>query len=704
MSVRIKVLCLISVSVVLFITVTVIGIAPVPTSLANVSNSQFAIQILDRRGEPLAVAQDGGWNVHDVRALHQMPPLLVKAFITSEDKRFFDHSGIDWRARASALWQNTRHGRTVRGASTVTEQVVRMVHPRPRTLWSKWVETFDAYNLERRYSKAEILEFYLNQLPYAANRRGVAQGARHYFNRDISTLTEKETLALVILARAPSGYDLWKDDRRIDAEIFRLAGRLNIKANFTAGFDLQKPKPLINARHAARFIRSRNAAAGQGLFYSTIDGVLQQRVQAILDARIEALGRKNLQNAAVLVADHTTGEILAWAVADGAKTPAREIDAVTVPRQPGSALKPFLYASALDRGWTAATIIDDTPLSEAVGAGLHRFRNYSNTFYGRVPLREALANSLNIPAVRTVQFVGAGNYLDTLLKLGFVSLEHTADVYDDGLALGVGEVSLLEMVTAYAILANRGQARALTLIREESAQGGEAVFTAESASLVAHILSDNHARRLEFGASGVMNFPRQTALKTGTSTDYRDAWAFGFDDRYVAGIWMGNLDRSPTDGVTGASGPMLSLRAVFQELNAGRESRGLWLSPKLVLQDVCIVDAVDDQRCYVRSEYFVDGAPAAPLQKKHVELVKPTDGLHMALDPRVPAERQKFEFLVSGMQPEQEVEWILNDVKLGRTDGRYLWPLAKGQHSLQANVVDKGEIVTSLPAVRYIVK
>lgn len=683
---------------------TLAAIEPVSRSFSGVTDRKTGVQILDRRGEPLAVAQDGGWNVHDMRALHQMPPLLVRAFIVSEDKRFFTHGGVDWRARAHALWQNIRQGRTVRGASTITEQVARMISPRPRTLWSKCIETFEAYRLERRYTKAEILEFYLNQIPYAANRRGVAQGARHYFNRDISTLTDKETLALAVLARAPSGYDLWKDNRRIDAEISTLAKRLGLQPLFTPGFDLQKPQPLTNARHAAGYIRAQTGMVGRPLVHSTIDGALQAKLQGIINARVRSLAHKNLHNAALVVADHTTGEILAWVVADGANIPARDIDAVTVPRQPGSALKPFLYARALDRGWTAATLIDDNPLSEAVGSGLHRFRNYSNTFYGRVPLREALANSLNIPAVRTVQFVGAGDYLATLQALGFTSLDRTADIYDDGLALGVGEVSLLEMVTAYATLANRGRTRALTLVREDGVVGGEPVFTAESASLIAHILSDNHARRLEFGASGVMNFPRQTALKTGTSTDYRDAWAFGFDDRYVAGIWMGNLDRAPTDGVTGANGPMLSLRAVFQELNGTRESSSLWLSPKLVAQDVCIADAVDDSRCYMRSEYFADAGPATPKPKRHIELVKPTDGLHMAIDPRMPAERQKFEFLLSGLGEGERVEWILDDVHLGITDGRYLWPLERGRHRLSARINHPDGTQTALPDVAYIVK
>jgi len=705
---------------------TVLSVRPAEQAWREAAREVGAPRVTDRSGQPLTASYHTRWNTADRRALHDMPDLLVQAFLLSEDKRFYTHGGIDWRARGSALWQNMRAGGAVRGASTITEQVVRQLHPRPRTLWSKWVEGFEAARLERHFSKPQILEFYLNQVPYASGRRGVAQAARYYFNRDVDTLTPKETLALAVLVRAPSGYDLYRDAARIDGAILRLArqlhaaGRLDdaARAHVSAQvFDLQKPSLPVDAAHLVSYLRRQPAAEGGAELRSTIDAGLQARVQKILDDRVRALKSKNLYNAAALVADHQTGEILAWTVAGAGddQTPAGEIDAVTVPRQPGSALKPFLYAAALDNGWTASTIIDDSPYAGAVGAGLHRFRNYSNMFYGRITLREALGNSLNIPAVRTIHHVGVKNYLQRLHKLGFDSLGRAAEIYDDGLALGNGEVTLLELVSGYAALAAGGVQNPLHVMMDDPApRTQDRIYSEAAATLTGNILSDPHARSLEFGTGSVLNFPLQTGVKTGTSTDYRDAWAVGYNDRYVAGIWMGNLDHKPTDGVTGGTGPALALRSIFSELNRGRVTEKLKISPQLALRDVCIKDSRDPARCTMRSEWFmphaaetisaeaVHGAAA----KTQFDIVQPTEGLHMAIDPRVPMDMQQFSFRLSGLGEGQAVEWFLNGESLGAASASpaRLWMLRRGQHKLRARVVADGAEIFSSPEVSYVVK
>ena len=204
-------------------------VRPIAGTLKTVLAQSQRIQIQDRFGTPLAIrgaSMETRWNTHDHSALHEVPSLILDAFILAEDKRFYQHTGIDWLARLSALYQNLRAWRSIRGASTITEQVVRIVHPRPRTLWSRWLEGWEAYRLEASLSKAEILEFYVNQVPYAANQRGVVQAARYYFNRDLDTLTLKEQLALVVLVRAPSRLDLYTDSQRISPAIGRLADRL----------------------------------------------------------------------------------------------------------------------------------------------------------------------------------------------------------------------------------------------------------------------------------------------------------------------------------------------------------------------------------------------------------------------------------------------------------------------------------------------
>lgn len=696
---------------------TGVALKPVKTSLHALRSDAQALQITDRKGTPLTISYQNRWNVYDNLDLHEIPVLLRQAFVMSEDKRFYEHSGVDWRARAGALLLNWRQHRVLRGASTITEQVVRMINGRDRNIWSKWLEGWEAMLLERDYSKAEILEFYLNQVPYASNRLGIAQAARYYFNRDLSTLNHKEMLALAVLARAPSAYDLYKDSTRIDFAIGRLAETMRRHGIFkteeasaiqSQPFTLQKPADPVNAEHFAFYVRGHSNVVGT-VIRSTLDATIQASVQRILDDRVRTLSRKNLRNAAAIVADHTTGEILAWVVAgaNDETTPGGRIDAVTVPRQPGSSQKPLLYALALDKGWTPATIIEDAPLAEAIGTGLHNFKNYSNVHYGRITLREALANSLNIPALVTVNYVGNEKYLATLHRLGFDSLDRGAEVYDEGLALGNGEVTLLEMAQAFSALANRGVFRPLRFLMDDTGgRPAERVFSEEAASLIGNILSDPWARRLEFGGGSVLNFPVQTAAKTGTSTDYRDAWTLGYNHKYVVGLWMGNLDRAPTDGITGANGPALAMRSIFSELNRNMPSKPLWLSPKLVQKDICIENPREGGRCYVRSEYFVSGTEGANVNaaSQSFEIVKPTQGLRMAVDPRIPMDRQQLPFTMRGLKPGQEVEWVLNGKSLGTSGERFMWPLSRGKFRLSAKVREGERLVYEAPEIEYNVR
>ena len=698
-----------------FVLATLVCLKPITKDFDSITAESRNVPVTDRAGNPLAITYQAPWNNRDARPLYAMPEPLVASFLYSEDRKFYDHNGIDWNARAAALLQNIKRQKTVRGASTITEQVVRLINPRPRTLWSKWLEGIEATMLERHASKPEILEFYLNQLPYAANRRGIVQASRYYFNRDPETLSLREILALAILARAPSAYDLYKNPARIDAPLNRLAVQMKDSGLLTdtAYADLQnetleavKPSLPVDARHFARYVQATTQNTN---IRTTLDSALQTQVQDILDSRVKKLSAKKVTNAAAIVIDHTTGEIVAWSVA-GARdmnTKAGDIDPVTTPRQPGSTLKPFLYASALEKGWTAATLINDAPIAEAVGSGLHRFRNYSGSHYGPLTLREALGNSLNIPAVLAIHHVGVDPFLETLHHLGFDSLDRGAAVYDEGLALGNGEVTLLELARAYSTLANRGTIRPLKVLINDHAPKGDTIYTSETASIIGNILSDPRARALEFGNDSILNLPVRTAVKTGTSTDYRDAWTLGYNDRYTVGIWMGNLDRTPMKDVTGSTGPALALRSIFHVLNKDRDTAPLYLSPSLIEADICTRPAAPDGSCPRRTEYFSQTVEqkAAAEEKSTLELVRPTKGLMMAYDPRIPASHQKFRFELSGLQVGEEAEWILNGKTLARSASpRYLWPLEKGKHHLLVTIHAHDRPVRTLESVSFTVR
>ena len=706
-------------------TLTSMETPPSPEELLT-SSSSTKPRILDRRGRALTLTYQNRWNLHDRRPLHDIPVFLQQAVVLAEDKRFHRHDGIDWRARLHALWQNLTRGRVVRGASTITEQVVRMLNPRPRTFWSRWLEGWEARRLERRLSKADILELYLNQVPYAANRRGVVQAARHYFDRDLDTLDRHEMLALAVLVRAPSRLDPRNGDGTLEGSVERLAlrafasgllSRAELAHVTTRRLALATPDLPVKAHHFVEHAQREAASTGlarSARIHTTLDAELQGKARAILDERLAALARRNVQNAALLVVDHRADEVLAWVVAHvGEGSAASWYDPVLVPRQPGSSLKPFVYAAALEQGWTAATLIDDAPLAETVLWGLHDYRNYSRRHYGAVSLREALGNSLNVPAVKAVQYVGGDRFLDRLGALGIGSLRRHPDHYGDGIGLGNGEITLLELVGAYATIARGGVHRPLRTVHgADRGHRARRVFSVEVSTLIADILADPDARALEFGRASLLRFPVQTAVKTGTSSDYRDAWAVGFNHRYTVGVWMGNLNDRSMHRVTGARGPVLVLRTLFAELNRMTAPRPLARADTLVKVRICRDTGLPGSGdCPARDEWFrPDRVPAAagpaPGPAPRLRLRQPSNGLQLAMDPRIPDELEAFEFRLEGAQNARRVEWYVDGRRRhAGEDGRYLWPLERGDHTAWAMIrSEPGKRAVATPVVRFVVK
>jgi penicillin-binding protein 1C len=713
---------------------------PLPESLAFADVNRPSL--IDREGRTISITLDNPWNVDDRVDLHAVPGLLRAAFVEAEDRRFFDHGGVDWPARAHAVVQNLRARRSVRGASTISEQVVRMLHPRRRTIQARWIEGFEARRLEQRFDKGEILEFYLNQVPYARNRRGVVQAARDLFDRDLETLSTKEMLALAVLVRRPSGLDPRREDdgarHRLEAAVSRLATRLHETGQLTtAELERVAIDPLVvadsgvdvSAPHFALQVRERleSTPTPTGRVRTTLDGALQLRLESILERQIFLLARRGVSDGALLVADHRTNEILAWVNAGGySDDEGSRIDAVVTPRQPGSTLKPFLYALAMEDGWTAATLIDDSPFAGPVGAGLHRYRNYSRHYHGPVRLRTALGNSLNIPAVRAVQTVTPSRFHETLQALGLRSLGRHPEFYGEGLALGNGEVTLLELVEAYATLARGGVHEPLRMISDALPTAGPGrVFSPEVSSIVADILSDPEARTLEFGVGGVLDMPVQTAVKTGTSNDYRDAWTVGFSDRYTVGVWMGNLDRREMDGVSGSIGPALVLRAAFAELRKRDEPRPLTVSRAVSRTAVCRdtgaratenCPAIDEwfrperaprHRCAVHSPAVALSATGgADRRVQPPSLARPTPGLHLAMDPRIPDRLEAFAFELDWAHEPTRVDWFVDGKLVGSSpDRRWTWNVERGEHVVTAHAwtgSDGRSFIT--PPVRFLVK
>ncbi len=678
------------------------ALMPLPVALGDAvpADTVSALRVLAADGTPLNRSFQGRFNRVAVLPLSRIPPLIREAFVASEDHRYWQHGGVDWRARFAALWGNLRAGRVTRGASTIGEQVARILKPRPRTYWSHWIAGFDAGRLLRRFGHARVFEFYLNQVPYGAQRRGVVQGARYYFGREPGALDPAEQLALAVLVRSPARYDPRRHPQALRRAVDQLAQRMRRRQTISAREAEAirrapiRPGSTPLAVDAGPFVvyarqRARHRGISRPHLRTTLDPDLQVFVQQALRRRVNALAARGARNGAALVVDNTTGAVLAWAVAP--RGGAYAIDPVVTPRQPGSALKPFIYALALaELGWQPDHVLQDTPLAERVGSGVHRYRNYSGRHYGRVSLRYALANSLNIPAVRTAQAVGVAETIDLLHRLGFTTFDKSAAYYGPAIALGDGAVSLFDMVQGYAALARRGEFLPLHVLAGVPRPDPVRVLPATVTSVLADILSDPGARSAEFGANSVLNLPFPTAVKTGTSSDYHDSWTLGFDDRYTVGVWIGRLDGGATDGLTGSLGPAPVLRRIFARLRTAAPYAGLWRSPRLRAVETC--EWIGPPPCVHRQDWEIPSASGTRVSsdksRPRPTIARPLPGEMLAIDPRLPRTSQRLHFALdaAGLAV-RRVVWHVDDRQLSRagTDAAS-WVLEPGVHRVSARV------------------
>ncbi|MGH8274286.1 MAG: transglycosylase domain-containing protein [Gammaproteobacteria bacterium] len=676
------------------------ALMPLPATLPPPPATRL-LAFTARNGMPLNRTHRARFNYTETLPLWRVPPLVKKAFTISEDKRYWSHGGADWRARFAALWTNVRAGHAVRGASTIGEQAARILEPRSRSYWSHWIAGFDATRLLKRFGHADVLRFYLNQVPYGADRRGILPAAQYYFGRNPAALSPAEMLALAVLVRSPVFYDPRAHPQALRRAVNELAARMHAddridsaiyRSILASPITPGKRRLAVEAGPFVAYARHRaHALALHELrVRTTLDPALETFVQRTLRARLATLTGRGAKNAAALVVDNATGAILAWAVAPAGK--AYTLDPVLLPRQPGSALKPFVYALAMEHlGWQADTVIEDTPLAEKVGTGVHRYRNYSGRFYGPVSLRYALANSLNIPAVKTAQAVGVPHILDLFHRLGFSTFTKSAGFYGPAVAIGDGPVRLFDMVQAYATLARHGEFLPLRALTNAPKPPEKQVLSPMATSLLANILSDPDARAAEFGANSVLDLPWPTAVKTGTSSDYRDAWTMGFDNRYTVGVWMGRLGGGHMRHITGAIGPALVLRQVFNYLRRGGTYPGLWRSPRLARVSAC--EWIGGKSCIPRLEWRLPNRIEPQPGAANLAIARPLPDETLALDPRLPPAVQNYNFQITAAAAKiVKITWILDGKPLATTRKPVAsWQLALGKHQLAARVWFAGQ-------------
>jgi penicillin-binding protein 1C len=551
--------------------------APLPDSL---SQSPPATPVLeDLRGRLFSSpAADFARDSRPGR-LSDFGPWLPAATVAVEDRRFFQHPGIDLISMAGASMRNLWSRRIVSGASTITQQTVKLGSGRTRrTLDAKWREAFAALRLDREWTKERILEAYLNRLDYGNRRIGPVAAAYAYFGKAPADLTFAEAVYMAGIPQSPSRLNPWRNPGqaldRYKRNVVRLSAQNLLPEGMTAGTLLATPpKPgcfelPADAPHFTReaFARLRPGDNGRR---STLDLDLQQVVRRIVESARKTLEPLGASACGAVVVDNATGGVRAMVSSSLPRQ--KDVNTTTTPRSAGSTLKPFLYLEAIDRRIvTAATLLPDT--EEAIRSTYADYdpQNYNHRFLGPVRVREALGNSLNVPAVVTVGKLGAREAFAKLATWGFRFRENF-DAYGAGFILGNAEVSLADLAGAYASLARGGVAWPATMLVGEPVEPVRC-SSAAAGAIITDILCDNDSRRLSFGDHSPLNLGARVAVKTGTSSGFRDGWCVGFTKEHTVAVWAGNPDGSPMNAALAVHSAAPVWNAITQYLLAKGDS------------------------------------------------------------------------------------------------------------------------------------
>ncbi len=721
--------------------------------------------ILDRHGTPLQ--RDASEGVRIPVGLDEIAPIAVRATVAAEDRRFWSHPGVDPLALAHALADAATGRAQPRGASTLTQQLARGLYL-PATdspaLLRKAREALLALQLEARHPKDTLIEAYLNHVYYGRGAYGIEAAARLYFGVGARQLDLAQASYLAGLPQLPSVYgeasgaararQRYVLDRLV-ADGAITAEQASAAAGAPLGFAGESAPAL--APHFVTMVgeelaRLRPDLAGRpGLIVeTTLDGALQREATRSVRAHLDEIADRNAGNAAVVVLDTASGALLAVVgSADFSEEHAGQVNMALAPRQPGSTLKPLLYGAAFERGYTAATPLLDVPSSFLTPAGSYQPLNSDLRFHGPTPLRVALASSLNVPAVRTLDRLGVEALIQVASRFGLDGLEASGD-HGLSLTLGSAGVPLLDLTAAYGALAAGGlRAEPYAIERVRDAATGEPLYerpprrpdrviTAQHAFLLADILSDPLARAPAFGFGSVLETPFPAAVKTGTTTQYRDSWAVGFTPDRAVGVWVGNADGQPMMDLAGLAGAAPIWRAVIEAAVADLPEAGFTPPEAMVSVTVCTPTgllpgphcpapvrewfiagsepieaetyylsradgsvAIDPPaearpwaaRAGVRLAAFEDGAAQTGLT-----IVQPAHGAVLFIAPELA--RQEALLRAAAPAGAERIEFLVDGVPVGSASGpdaRVVWPLSVGVHRLDvvATLADGGTAVAS---------
>ena len=649
-------------------------------------------------------------------ALEDISPALQTAMVFSEDKRFYEHSGVDWKAVSAAAWGNLWNEKT-RGASTLSMQLVGLVNEdlrrgqQRRTLLQKFGQAVSAQKLDAQWEKSEILEAYLNLVPFRGEIVGIDALSRTLFGKAAHGLNAREAAIAAALVRAPNATPPAVAQRACGllAQLQNvprtplLCDSLSLFATGAMQRKAWSPSEGIAPHVAQRLLAGQQASGGS--VRSTLSAPLQRYAAEQLRQTMHELTGRNVRDGAIVVLDNATGEVLAWVGASASTSSAPQVDYVLALRQPGSTLKPFLYAQAIaERRLTAASLLDDSAAAIPTQSGLYVPKNYDRHFRGWVSLRQAMASSLNVPAVRTIGMVGVNRFAEQLQRLG-ISLPHTGDYYGYSLALGSAEMSLLQLSNAYRALANGGRYSETRILFQPDQQQAAAstsqpaskpalqpafrqALDARASFIVSHILSDNNARIPTFGSNSVLHTRFWSAVKTGTSKDMRDNWALGYSERYTVGVWVGNAQGQAMWDVSGTTGAAPIWASVMRYLHRSTPSRPPQPPAGLVRTRVEFGSSASSPASApalkagiassnnaepARMEWFIQGTEQTSFVRSQQQktnpatahILNPVHGSLLALDPDIPPKRQRL-MLRASAGASANSRWLIDDKLVGK--------------------------------------
>ncbi|MEH2297103.1 penicillin-binding protein 1C [Nostoc sp.] len=699
-----------------------------PIRAADIAQNQLAMQFSDRNGLQLGTLLTRDQEHTSVVPLNQVSPQFTHAILAAEDGSFYHHGALDMKAVIRASKEAIHAKKVVSGASTITMQLARMLDPVPRSFSGKMQEIWLSWRLTAGMNKDEIFAAYINRLPMGGNIYGVEAAARTYFSISASELNLAQASLLAAIPNNPTYFNPYQHWERLKQRQKYVLNRMVLEKYISGAIAARthtekvvfqsRQRGIIAAPHFLFWLAnkmSETQTEENSPIRTTINLPLQQFVEAQVQQVIYSLAANNVHDAAALVIDNRSGEVLAYV---GSPDYFNEVklgrnDGVQALRQPGSTLKPFVYELALEKGLIRPnSILADVPAHYAIpGAKLYSPTDYTERFLGPVRVRIALANSLNVPAVRVLEKVGVETFLERLHQLGFEHLNQTPEHYGLGLTLGSGEVSLWELAHAYLTIARLGDATPLVSTFSKSP-----LSTPDSPlpnnhtiwQLITNILSDRHARATAFGVDSVLNLPFPSAAKTGTSSNFRDTWTVGFTTDYTVASWVGNFNGEPMRQVSGVTGAAPLWNRIMLHLHEHQEPADFPSPEGLVQLPICAISGLrptpdctsvvqeyfypEDKSNYERENQFnlppeYDEWLAKQQQSNftstNLRILSPHHGDLFLLYPGEDA-KQKLELKLVGNKS-APVEWWLNGEKLDTQLANSLfWYLRPGNWTLEA--------------------